>query len=195
MHILCDPVDPNSEIGHGKVRGGIGQNHARRYRPVLKIGFWLLMSLSQCLPAGAGEAARVSGTVFTIGADRVRNVWPNVRITLKNLANAIKSTTVSDSLGEYFFGDVMPGKYEIRVDLAAFRTAARQTTLPEKGDVRVDFQLDPGIPDKTVEVTADAVAVDVSSSSGCVRDLYPRPSAPPRYKTWREIGLCHAVPT
>lgn len=146
--------------GHGKARGSIGQNHASPYRPVLKIGIWLLISLFQCLPAGAGEAARVSGTVFTIGADRVRIVWPNARITLTNLGNAIKSMLVSDSLGEYSFGDLIPGEYEIRVDLAGFRTAARQITMPENGDVRMDFQLDPGIPDKTVEVTADATAIN-----------------------------------
>ncbi len=125
-----------------------------------------MTSLFFYLPARAADTARVSGAVFTVGADRVRVVWPNARVTLKNLATATESTTVSDGLGEYLFTDVLPGDYEVRVDLAGFRTAAKKTSLPENGDIHMDFELDPAIADRTIEVTAETDGVNVTSSSG-----------------------------
>jgi hypothetical protein len=135
----------------------------------------MLLFLLQCPMVGAGETARVGGTLFTVGTDRIRMVWPNARVTLTNLDNAVRSTTVSDNLGEYSFSDVIPGEYEVQVNLAGFRTATLRTTLPESGDVRLDFQLDPEAPEWRIEVTAHATGVDVSSSRGAplnsVREL------------------------
>jgi len=137
----------------------------------VRLGILLLISLFHCLPARAAETAKVSGVVFTVGADRVRVVWPNARITLKNLASAREITTVSDALGEYSFTDVIPGDYDVQVDLAGFRTDARQTTLQEKDKVQLDFQLEPEVPDSTIEVTSETGGVDVSSSSGGAPEL------------------------
>jgi hypothetical protein len=98
-------------------------------------------------------------------------VWPNASITLKNLRSGKEISTASDSLGEYSFTDVAPGDYEVKVALAGFRTIARQTTLEENGDVRLDFQLEPEIPSQTIEVTAQTTGLDVTSSSGGAPEL------------------------
>jgi hypothetical protein len=137
----------------------------------LRLGILLLISFFHCLPARAAETAKVSGVVFTVGADRVRVVWPNARITLKNLASASENTMVSDYLGEYRFTDVVPGDYGVQVDLAGFRTATKQTTLKEKDKVQLDFQLEPEVPDSTIEVTSESGGVDVRSSSGGAPEL------------------------
>ena len=140
-------------------------------RCVLRIVLWVLISFSAHLPANAADNTKVSGTVFTLGADQVRLLWPNASITLKNPDTSKENTTVSDSLGEYIFTDVVPGDYEVRVNLAGFRAVARQITLQENGEVRLDFQLVPEIPNSTIEVIAENAGVDVSSSSGGTPEL------------------------
>ena len=117
------------------------------------------------------ETARVGGTVFTVGSDRVRTVWPNARIALKNLATGGERTTVSDGLGDYLFTDVIPGDYEVQVHLAGFRKASKRASLQGKGNIKLDFQLDPEITDRTIEVSAETEGVDVSSSSGGAPEL------------------------
>ena len=133
------------------------------------MGSLIFLSLSH--PAMPAEVAKVGGTVFTVGSDRVRTVWPNARITLKNLATAGERTTVSDGLGEYLFTDVIPGDYEVQVNLAGFRRESKRAALQEKANVQLDFRLDPEIPERTVEVSAETGGVDVSSSSGGAPEL------------------------
>jgi len=46
---------------------------------------WLAVVCLLGPPALAAETVRVRGVVYTVGPDRVRLVWPNARLTLKNL--------------------------------------------------------------------------------------------------------------
>jgi hypothetical protein len=108
----------------------------------------------------------MSGVVFTAGPGQIKTVWPNARVTLKSLAARSEVSTVSNQLGEYIFTGVLPGEYEVRVTLAGFETAAKQIILKEGGAVQVDFQLLPEKQSQTIEVTAEAKAVDLTSSSG-----------------------------
>jgi len=152
----------------------IRQNHSSPVRHLLKLAIWLLIPavhILHVLPARADGTGKVSGTIFTVGTDRVRTVWPNARITLKHLANGRERTTVSDGLGEYSFTDVNPGDIEISVGLSGFKTAVTKTLLKGNGDVRLDFQLEPDAPESTVEVTSETAGVDVTSSSGGTPEL------------------------
>ncbi len=113
------------------------------------------------------DTARISGTIFTIDPNRVQTLWPNARITLKNLATKRELTTVSNDLGQYSFSGILPGDYEISVNLAGFAPASRRMTLTAASPSTVDFQLLPQSQSESVTVTADNPdAVDTSSSSG-----------------------------
>ena len=79
--------------------------------------------------ATLADTAHVSGTIFTIDPNRVQSLWPNARITLKNLATKRELTTVSNDLGQYSFSGILPGEYEISVTLAGFASASRRITL------------------------------------------------------------------
>ncbi len=117
--------------------------------------------------ATLADTARVSGTIFTIDPNRVQTLWPNARITLKNLATKRKLTTISNDLGQYSFSGILPGEYEISVTLAGFAPASRRITLTAAAPSAADFQLLPQSQSESVTVTANNPnELDTSSSSG-----------------------------
>src|SRR6516164_4854657 len=115
----------------------------------------------------AAKTVRLSGTVFTLGADQTQTLWPSARITLKNLSSGSKVSTVSDDLGQYSFAGILPGDYELSITLAGFETLTRRIRLsPDDPAPKVDLQLTPQKHSETVTVNANPTAVDLTSSSG-----------------------------
>ena len=68
------------------------------------------------------STARLAGTIFTIDANQIQTIWPNARVTLKNLSTGKELSTVSDDLGgelndyNQFFGNfpyplIRPNQY------------------------------------------------------------------------------------
>jgi carboxypeptidase family protein/TonB-dependent receptor-like protein len=126
----------------------------------------LALFLLSIIPALAGTA-RVTGTIFTVDPNHVQTLWPNARITLKNLATKRELITVSNDLGQYSFSGILPGDYEISIALAGFAPASRRITLTVASPSIADFQLLPQSQSESVTVTANNPdAVDTSSSSG-----------------------------
>ena len=62
----------------------------------LLVAFFFALGFASTLEA---KTTTVSGTVFTIGADRVQSIWPNARVTLKNLKTSNETATISNELG------------------------------------------------------------------------------------------------
>jgi hypothetical protein len=87
------------------------------------------------------DTARISGAIFTIDSNRIRVLWPNARITLKDLSSGREASTFSNDLGQYSFVGMLPGKYELTVTLAGFALATKQITVSAGTPASVDFQL------------------------------------------------------
>lgn len=124
-----------------------------------------LVSFFYLSPAFA-DTARLSGTVYTVDANKIQTLWPNARIALKNLSSGRELTTVTNELGQYSFIGVLPGEYEVTVTLAGFETVTKQVTLRAEAPTTLDFQLVPQKQSESVTVTANSTAVDTTSSSG-----------------------------
>src|SRR5262249_10232242 len=118
------------------------------------------------VPLASAKSARVSGVVFTLGADRVQILWPNARVTLKDLKTGAEVSTVSNDLGAYSFTGLVGGSYEITVALSGFETITKPLTLEGGDAATLDFQLVVRKALETVNVTAESPGVDLSSSSG-----------------------------
>ena len=74
------------------------------------------------------KTATVGGVILTLGSDRMQTVWPNARVTLKNLDTNNEVAAVSNEVGRYAFSGVLYGRYEIAVtlaDLIPSRSASR----------------------------------------------------------------------
>ena len=115
----------------------------------------------------AAKTVRLSGTVFTLGVDQTQTLWPNARVSLKDLSSGREASTVSDDLGQYSFTGILPGDYELSVTLAGFEGIRRRIMLsPDEPTPKVDLQLAPEKHGESVTVNANPTAVDLTSSSG-----------------------------
>jgi Carboxypeptidase regulatory-like domain len=117
------------------------------------------------------KTATVGGVILTLGSDRVQTVWPNARVTLKNLDTNNEVATVSNEVGRYAFSGVLYGRYEIAVTLAGFDTVTKRITIETDVTPTVDFQLVPKGQPETITVNAEEPGVDLRSSSGGVPTL------------------------
>jgi hypothetical protein len=118
----------------------------------------------------AQKTARLSGTVYTIGTDQVgtdqvQTVWPNAKITLKNLSSNKEISTISNDLGQYSFVGVLPGESEVTVSLAGFETLTKSVTLDSEKPNQLDLELTPEKRTEKISVTAQANGVEVTSST------------------------------
>jgi hypothetical protein len=59
----------------------------------LLIGFLIILLTPVVMEA---KVAAVSGVIFTVSSEHVQTLWPNARVTLKNLDTNDEYTTVSN---------------------------------------------------------------------------------------------------
>ena len=117
------------------------------------------------VPAIAAKSADISGVIFTLDPNRVQTVWPNARVTLKDLNTNTEVSTVSNDLGEYKFTGVPYDDCEVTVTLAGFNPVTKRLTIKSNETARLDFQLTLKGQTETITVAADALGVDFTSSS------------------------------
>jgi len=130
--------------------------------------FLVLSPIATVTPAQ--KTARLSGTVYTIGTDQVgtdqvQTVWPNAKITLRNLSSNKEISTISNDLGQYSFVGVLPGESEVTVSLAGFETLTKYVTLDSEKPNQLDLELTPEKRTENISVTAQANGVEVTSST------------------------------
>jgi hypothetical protein len=127
--------------------------------------FFFLALLSNASAAPAQQTARLSGAVYTMGTDHVQTVWPNAKITLKNLAGNIEVSTISNDLGQYSFFGILPGECEVTVSLAGFEALTKRITLDSEKPNQLDLELSPEKRTENISVTAQTNSVEVTSST------------------------------
>ena len=130
----------------------------------------ILMALV-CEAALEAKTATVGGVIFTLGSDQAQTVWPNARVTLKNIDTNNEIATVSNDVGRYTFSGVLYGRYEITVTLAGFSPATKRITIETDATPKVDFQIVPKGQPETITVNPEGPGVDLTSSSGGVPTL------------------------
>ena len=114
----------------------------------------------------AAKSSSIGGIIFTLDADHVQTVWPNARVTLKNLGTNAEVSSVSSDLGSYSFSGVLYGEYDVTVALAGFASVTKRVTIRSDQPTKLDFLLTLKGETQNVTVTADAPTVDLTSSSG-----------------------------
>jgi len=147
------------------------QSSCRGFSRPLFLLFLLSLPCFLYLPLASASTARLSGTIFTIEANHVQTLWPNARITLKNLSSGKELSTVSNNLGQYAFAGILSGEYELTVTLAGFEPADKRVTLTADKPLTVDFELAPQKQSESITVSANPTGIDTTSSSGGVQTL------------------------
>jgi hypothetical protein len=128
---------------------------------LLSTVLWVVL-LSQ-MPAVAQEtSADILGTV----SDPSGAVVPGVAVKLTNLGTQITQGTTSNSVGDYVFSLLMPGKYSLSVTAPGFKTVVIPMIALAAGDRnRENAVLATGGANETVTVTADAPLLQRETSS------------------------------
>src|ERR1035437_6182748 len=106
--------------------------------------------------------ATLSGTV----TDPSGAVIPGAKLTLVNEATGFQSSYVSDSGGEYSFGNLTPGKYDLMVTGAGFKAVSQkgiELLVAQRG--HSDVHLTVGQADQTVEVSADTSLINFETQT------------------------------
>lgn len=111
------------------------------------------------------DTARLTGTIYTFDANQIQTVWPNARVTLKNVGTGREVATVSNELGQYSFAGVLPGDYELTVVLAGFEPVTKRIKLRSESPNTVDAQLALQKQAESVSVSANPAGIDTASSS------------------------------
>jgi outer membrane receptor protein involved in Fe transport len=111
---------------------------------------------------GQVAGATISGTV----TDSSGAAIPGSQIFIKNVATGVSTPATADSVGFYSAPNLVPGSYELSASAPGFTTEVRSGITLQVGARQVlNLSLRVGQTTETVQVTNEAVAVELGSSS------------------------------
>ena len=112
------------------------------------------------------QEATIVGTITDPSGAAV----PGVQVTITNTDTGVVHHTLSNDAGQYIAPDIHIGHYSVSVEASGFKAAHRNDLLLQVGDrTRVDFALEIGTSTETINVEANAIAVQ--SDTGEVSDV------------------------
>ncbi len=123
----------------------------------------VILLAAVCLPLGAQS---ITGTILGTIFDPSQAVVAGAKVTVTNVAQGWTLSANSDSLGNYIFTHLPPGRYQVQVSLAGFQTL----TIPDidvavDQRARVDATLQPGAVSEQVTVNAGAAPLLATDSN------------------------------
>ncbi len=112
--------------------------------------------------AYAQEAGQINGVV----ADNSGGVIPGVTVFAVESGTGISRDTITGANGRYSFPSLRPTTYEIRAELAGFRTQRRtDVVLQANQNLTMNITLELGDLSETVTVAGEAATVDVTTAT------------------------------
>jgi hypothetical protein len=109
----------------------------------------------------------VSGTIGGTILDPTGAAVPDAKITVTDTdRNQVVRTVKTESSGTYTAPFLPVGIYSIKVEARGFKNEERKgVALNVNDDLKFNFTLQVGAPNETIEVTADAAAVELGSAA------------------------------
>ena len=125
------------------------------------LGLVVVLAFASGLWGQAGATGTILGTV----SDGTGAIVPNVNVTVTNVATNSAFRTTTTSSGDYNAPALNPGIYSVSAEAKGFqKSVTTGFSLDVNQKVRIDLVLKPGAVTETLEVTAQAVALDTDSS-------------------------------
>jgi hypothetical protein len=115
---------------------------------LLVVAALLILTLPHVVRAQV-DRATLTGTV----KDSAGAVIPGATVSITNLATNVASRQQTTETGSYLFVNLIPGKYQIDVELSGFKKSSQVVTLEVGQRARVDSTLEVGSFNETVKVT------------------------------------------
>jgi uncharacterized protein (DUF779 family) len=131
----------------------------------LLFSFTKVCALSLLLIAGAMAQETTGGLQGTV-KDPSGAVVPGAQVSVTGSTLVGSKVAETDSAGYYRFANLPPGTYALTVTAKGFRTIKRGGLTLEVGHLpTIDFRLEVGAATETVVVTAEASAIEVSTTA------------------------------
>jgi len=112
------------------------------------------------------QEATIVGTVTDPSGAAV----PGVQVTITNTDTGVVHHILSNDAGQYVAPDIHIGHYNLSIEASGFKAAHRNDLVLQVGDrTRVDFALEIGTTNESINVEANAIAVQ--SDTGEVSDV------------------------
>ena len=122
----------------------------------------IVLSTQTLLFGQAGATGTILGTV----ADNSGAVVANAEVAITNLATGVTKNTNTSSSGDFTVPYLQPGTYRVEVHAPGFQKSILQNIgLVVAQEVRANVTMKPGAISETVEVQANAVALDTDSAT------------------------------
>ena len=159
--------------------------------PLVRIAVAIAVVLSISVHVNAQVVgATLTGTV----TDSSGAVIPNVQVSINDISTNVVRTVSTNAAGLYIAPNLQPGSYEVKVAAPGFRTRLEKgITLTVGAQQLLDFTLQVGQTNQTVEVTTEAPTVELTSSelsatvnSTTVREL------PLNGRSWTDLAILQA---
>lgn len=128
------------------------------------IAFGMMFSL--LLVGTASGQGGAFGTILGTVTDYAGAVVPNANVDVTNIATNVAKHAVTTSAGDFTVPYLDPGVYRVTVQVPSFQKAVVDQIGLVVGQVaRVNVSLKLGAVSETIQVQADAIALDTDSSS------------------------------
>jgi len=122
----------------------------------------MVLSTQVFLFGQAGATGTILGTVM----DNSGAVVANAKVTITNLATGITKNTTTSSSGDFTVPYLQPGTYKVEVEAPGFQKSVLQNIgLVVAQEARANVTLKTGAVSETVEVQANAVALETDSAT------------------------------
>ena len=116
--------------------------------------------------AGMLIAQEFRGTISGVVTDPTGAVIARAQVGVTEVNTGTRIPTVSGSTGEYAAPFLLPGDYDISVQMQGFKEFVRRGVHVGAGDhVVIDVRLDVGVATQSIEVTADASLLNTENGS------------------------------
>ena len=126
------------------------------------------LALASTTAYGQGATATIRGAV----QDPSGAVLPGVVVTAVNTGTKAVSTAVTDDRGQYFLPSLFTGTYDLKAELAGFKTYEQKAIVLSPTDNRgIDIRLDIGQQTETVTVTSrvEVIQTETGAREGVLR--------------------------
>src|SRR5688572_19200869 len=126
---------------------------------LLVLAFGLVLPVAVFAQTGA---ASLTGIV----TDQSGAAIPGATVTATNQATNVAYTAVSNEAGNYTITSLPVGSYIVKAELSSFKTAATRPIQMEAMQIgRIDFKMEVGGLEETVEVTGETPVLQTESAT------------------------------
>lgn len=144
----------------------------------------LCATLTPALAFAQVDRATLTGTVKDTGGA----VLPGANVSLKNQGTNAELHQQTTGSGEYLFVSLIPGKYEIDVELNGFKKSSQIVTLEVGQRARIDATLEVGAISESVQVTETATMLNTNDASlGAVISQTQVSNLPLAIRNWDDL--------